>query len=119
MTLPSNTLHIITGMRPKRRLHSVSSKGKMILVDQAFLQAFGRICLVVASIFFLFCSILGAMNTSAEKSIATLESQSYELLTSNLQLKSEKNTLGSVEKIGDRAKEYGLYPQEKWQHRIL
>lgn len=119
MALPSNTLQFITEIQPKRRLRSASAKGRMSLVDQVFLRSFGRICLIVAPVFFLFCGALGAMNVSAEKNIAALESQSYELLTTNLQLKSEKNGLGSIETIGDRAQEYGLYPQEKWQSRTL
>lgn len=119
MALPSNTLQFITEIRPKRRLRSASPGGRLAHFDQAFLQGFGRVCLVVAPVFFLLCSGLWAMNVSVEKNIATLESQNYELLTSNLQLKSEKNTLGSIENIGERAKEYGLYPQEKWQRRIL
>ena len=54
MTLPSNTLQFIAEIRPKRRSHT-AVKGWVALVDQAFLRRLGRICLVIAPVFFVFC----------------------------------------------------------------
>lgn len=118
MAFSSNTLQFIAEIRPKRRLRATATGGTS-LVDQVFLRSFGRVCLVVIPLFFLCCGFLSSMNGQAGKSIASLESENYELLTSNLQFKSEKNALSSLEIISDRAEEYDLYPQEKWQRRIL
>lgn len=121
MALPTNSLPFISGIRPKRRVVAPRVQGRAVvgLVDMVFLRALGKRFVCALSLFLGLIFIFGAMSGSLEEKAQKVEGQNYELLTTNLQLKSEKTSMVSFDHVQGKVEEFGLFPQEKWQSRKI
>jgi len=87
-------------------------------LDVQFVKTLSKIWFLVIAVLVFFYSIIFSMSGDVARSILEVENLNYELLSTNLELQSQKQVASSSEVIAVRAVDLGLYEPVKGQVRL-
>lgn len=104
-----------TTIRPRARVRRPSVS---FTFDVQLLKAAGRLWCVVLPCLVLFYSATCAMVNSVNHSVTEVENINYQLLTSNLDLRSQTKQASAPETVAARAENLGLYEHERGQRLV-
>lgn len=104
-----------TTLRPRTRTRRSSVS---FTFDVQLLKALGRVWCIVLPCLFLFYSATCAMVSSVNQDVTEVENMNYQLLTNNLDLRSQTKQYSAYETVAVRAETLGLYEHERGQRLV-
>lgn len=104
-----------TTIRPQVRVRRLSA---FFTFDVQLLKAAGRVWCIVLPCLFLCYSATCAMVNSVNQDVTEVENINYQLLTNNLDLRSQAKKASTVETVAMRAESLGLYEHERGQRLV-